>query len=399
MGTTLMQEISKVFTLSLASFRQRWRRSLSALVATVAVIAVFVSVMSIARGYQAVVKITEGSDNVMVLMNGANSEAVSTLNAEQANLIMQSPLVGVTAQGEPAASAELFTTFKLVPKEGGVPKSVSARGVTARAMDLRAVRLVEGRAVAPGKREVMIGRKLMADMVGVKVGDTLRLGSAEWTVVGSFAAGSGLTESEIWADLTTLQALKQQAGNVSLVYLRLAPGATVKALAKALAADPRVKPHVQSEQEYISAQSDSMGRFVELIGYSTTVLMALGAGFASLNSSHSSVILRSREFATLKALGFRDASILAAVVLESLTLSTLAGVATALACYLVFDGFTVSSILGSHNYSAVVFSFDVGAALMSQAVLLAAAIGLCGALYPAFTVLQLPIARALARPH
>jgi putative ABC transport system permease protein len=399
MRTTLMQEVVKVFALSLASFRVRWRRSLSALVATAAVIAVFVSVISIARGYQAVVKITEGSDNVMVLMNGANSESVSTLNAEQANLIMQSPLVGVTATGEAAASAELFTTFKIPPKDGGVAKSVSARGVTERAMDLHAVKVVEGRQVMPGKREVIIGRKLMGELGGVKVGDSMRLGSAEWTVVGTFAAGSGLTESEIWADLTTLQALKQQAGNVSVVYLRLAPGATVKTLSKALAADPRVKPNVQSEKDYISSQSDSMGKFVELIGYSTTILMALGAGFASLNSSHSAVMLRSREFATLKALGFRDASILAAVVLESLTLASLAGIATVIVCYAVFDGYTVSSILGSHNYSAVVFSFDVGAGLMAQAVLLAAAIGLGGALYPAFTVLQLPIARALARPH
>lgn len=399
MRHSLLQEIAVVGKLSWAGFRLRWRRSVSTMIATAGVIAVLVSVISIANGYHAVVKNTEGGDNVMVLMNGANSEAVSTLSAEQVNLVRTSPLVGALADGRPAASAELFTTFKIVTRDGAVPKTVSARGVTASAMDLHAVRIVAGRQVRPGMREVIVGRKLMGEIAGLRIGDTLRLGSANWTVVGSFAAGSGLTESELWADAATLQSLKQQAGSFSVVYLRLAPGASVKALSKALAADPRVNPKVMTEKDYISAQSDSMGRFVELIGYSTTLLMALGAGFASLNSSHETVMLRAREFATLKALGFGDRAILAAIVLESLLLASIAGIVTALACYAVFDGYTVSSILGSHNYSAVVFSFQVGPGLMLEAVLLAAAIGLCGALYPAFTVLNLPITRVLARPH
>lgn len=385
--------------LSLTSFRLRWRRSVSAMIATAGVIAVLVSVISIANGYHAVVKNTEGSDNVMVMMKGANSEALSTLSAEQVNLVRTSPLVGVAADGGDAASAELFTTFKIVPRPGATPKTVSARGVSARAMDLHAVRIVTGRQVRPGMREVIVGRTLMGEIAGLRLGDTLRLGSADWTVVGTFAAGSGLTESELWTDAGTLQSAKQQGGNFSVVYVRLAPGATVKAFAKALAADPRVNPTVKTEKDYIGEQSDSMGRFVELIGYSTTLLMALGAGFASLNSSHETVMLRAREFATLKVLGFGDRSIIAAVVLESLLLASVAGAVTALACYAVFDGFTVSSILGSHNYSAVVFSFRVSLALMLEAVLLAAAIGLCGALYPALTLLNLPIARTLSRPN
>lgn len=385
--------------LSLTGFRLRWRRSVSAMIATAGVIAVLVSVISIANGYQAVVRNTEGSDNVMVMMKGANSEALSTLSAEQVNLVRTSPLVGAAASGGEAASAELFTTFKIVPRPGATPKTVSARGVTARAMDLHAVRIVSGRQVQPGRREIIVGRSLMRELTGLRLGDTLRLGSAGWTVVGTFAAGSGLTESELWTDVATLQSAKQQAGKFSVVYLRLAPGVTAKTFARTLAADPRIDPTVMTEKDYISKQSDSMGDFVELIGYSTTLLMALGAGFASLNSSHETVMLRAREFATLKVLGFADGSIIAAVVLEALLLASVAGGVTVLACYALLDGFTVSSILGSHNYSAVVFSFQISAALMLEAVLLAAAIGLCGALYPAFTLLNLPIARILSRPN
>jgi len=396
MRISLTKEIGVVTQLSLAGLRQRWRRMVSALIATAGVVAVFVSVISIAQGYREVVSLAEDTGNVMVLMNGATSEIVSTLSAEQTSLIKQSAMVAHDASQAPVASAEVLTTYK-IPKRDGSTMSISVRGVEPAAHDLRKLRIAQGRDFVPGRHEAIIGRRLLEKMPSLRVGDQLHLGSAMWTVVGIFEAASGLTESELWTDAATLQSAKQQGNNYSVMYLRLADGVDIKAFEKKLADDPRINPQVVTENEYVTTQSNSMTRFVEIIGYFTTTLMALGAIFAALNTSNASVVQRSKEFATLKALGFRDHAILTAVLVESLLLAVAAGLVATLACYWVFDGYTVSTILGSHSYSAVVFSFKVAPLLMVQAIGIAAAIGVIGALYPSLTILTLPVTRALAR--
>lgn len=397
MRTTLFNEILTVGKLSALSFRKRWLRSLTTLVGTVGVVAVFVSVISIARGYQDVVKLAAGSDNVMVMMNGATSELISTLSSEQASLVRNSPSIARDAVGRPLVSAEAFTTVKL--ERGGPNNSASVvlRGVEAPGIGLRQLKIVEGRSFVPGRQEVIVGRQVLKQFVGLGVGNEVRLGSATWTVVGVFEAGNRLADSEVWTDAATMQTARRQGNNFASVYLRLKPGVTIKQFEAELGRDTRIHARVLTEEEYISEQSSSLSNFVEAIGYGTTLLMAFGAIFAALNTNHASVAQRSREFATLKALGFRDAGILAAVLAESLLLALAGGALAALVCYLVFDGYTTSTLLASHSYSAVVFAFQVSAGLMAQAIAIAAVIGVAGALLPSIAILRLPTTRALAQ--
>lgn len=397
MRIPLLQEFLIVSGLSWVSFRQRWRRSLTTLIGTIGVITVFVSVISIAQGYHDVVKITEGTDNVMVMMSGATSELISTISLEQVNLVKQSSLVEAGGGAQPMVSAEVFTTTKLENIGNGSARSISLRGVETSGFDLHKVKLVEGRNFVAGRNEVIIGQRVFRQIKGLKIGDSMRLGSANWTLTGVFAAGGGVLESELWCDAATLQQARQQGNSSSVLYLRLAPGVNVKSFENALAKDPRTNLNVRTETEYINSQSNSFTRFVETIGYTTTILMGIGAIFAALNTSHATVAQRTRELATLKALGFQDTSILAAVLFESAMLSMAGGLFAAILSWWIFDGFTVATILGSHNYSAVVFSFKVSGALIVSAIGIAACIGLCGALYPSINILNLPVAKALAR--
>jgi putative ABC transport system permease protein len=397
MRISLLKEILIVSGLGWASFRQRWRRSLTTLIGTIGVVTVFVSVISIAQGYHNVVKITEGTNNIMVMMSGASSELISTLSPDQANLIKQSALLEQNAAQQPMVSAEVFTTVKIDKLGTRKERSISMRGVEATGFDLHKVEIVAGHSFTPGRREVIIGRRVFNQINDLKIGDELRLGSANWTLVGVFEVGGGLLESELWTDAATLQQVRQQGNNTSVMYLRLAPDVDVKSFESKLAEDPRTNVNVGTETEYLSSQSSSFTKFVEAIGYATTILMGMGAIFAALNTSHATVAQRTRELATLKALGFQDISILAAVLLESTALSMAGGLLAALLSYWVFDGFTVATILGSHNYSAVVFSFNVSTPLMLSAIGVAACIGLIGALYPSITILHLPVAKALAR--
>lgn len=397
MRTRLSDEILTACKLSVLGFRQRWLRSLTTVVGTAGVVAVFVSVLSIARGYQDVVKLAAGSDNVMVMMNGATSELISTLSSEQASLVRNSPSIARDAAGLPLVSAEAFTTVKL--ERGGPNNSASVvlRGVEPAGIGLRQLRIVQGRSFVPGRQEVIVGRQVLKQFVGLRVGGEVRLGSSMWTVVGLFEAGNPLADSEVWTDAATMQTARRQGNHFAAVYLRLRPDVSIRQFEAELARDPRIRARVLAEQEYVSEQSHSLTTFVEAIGYGTTLLMAFGAIFAALNTNHAGVAQRSRELATLKALGFRDAGILAAVILESLVLALAGGLLAALACYWALNGYTTSTLLASHSYSAVVFAFQVSAGLLLQAVLIAVAIGVAGALWPAIAILHLPTTRALAQ--
>jgi putative ABC transport system permease protein len=122
--------------------------------------------------------------------------------------------------------------------------------------------------------------------------------------------------------------------------------------------------------------------------------MALGALFGALNTMYSAVAARTREIATLRALGFGASPVIFSVLIESLTLAFLAGAFGALAAYLAFNGFQASTV-NWQTFSQIVFSFKVTPQLLLNAILWALALGLLGGLFPAIRAARLPIAKAL----
>jgi len=121
--------------------------------------------------------------------------------------------------------------------------------------------------------------------------------------------------------------------------------------------------------------------------------MALGALAGALNTMYSSVSARAVEIATLRAIGFGGFPAFVGTLTESLVLATLGGVIGAVATYLVFDGFSASTLGAS--FTQVVFSFMLSPALIVQGVILALAVGLAGGLFPAIRAARMPIVAGL----
>ena len=65
---------------------------------------------------------------------------------------------------------------------------------------------------------------------------------------------------------------------------------------------------------------------VSTIGITIAVLMGLGAVFAALNTMYSAVSARTREIATLRALGFGAPPVVISVLAEALLLGLIGGV-------------------------------------------------------------------------
>jgi len=109
---------------------------------------------------------------------------------------------------------------------------------------------------------------------------------------------------------------------------------------------------------------------------------------------YASVSSRTREIATLRALGFGSFPVAVSTLIESLALSIIGGAIGALIVYLLFNGYSASTINFS-SFSQVVFDFAVTGELLAQGIIAAAIIGVIGGFFPAVRAARLPVANAL----
>lgn len=387
-------QVVAVTVFNLRTILQRKGAAIAAAVGIAGVVAVLVSVLSIAEGFRAAMTVAGPDDVAIVLRSGADSEMTSGLSREETRLIADAPGVARTADG-PLASPELFVIINLPKRSTGTDANVPLRGVgTAAAIVRGDLRIVEGRMFEPGRDEVIVGVGAARALAGLDVGNTFRVGQNTWTVVGTFAGGGGSAESELWTDSAVLQPAYHRGDSFQSVYVKLASPAAFQEFKDALTTNPQLKVKTLLLGEFLAEQSTMLTEFIQTIGYSVAALMALGALFGALNTMYSAVAARTREIATLRALGFGSSPIILSVMGEALLLALLGGGVGAMASYLAFDGFQASTI-NWQTFSQIAFAFAVTPKLLIAAVIWAAALGLLGGLFPAIRAARLPIASAL----
>ncbi len=269
------------------------------------------------------------------------------------------------------------------------------RGVEPAALKVRdKLRLVEGRMFNWGKNEVIVGIGAASAFAGLELGGKLHVGRRDWPIVGVFSAGGGTAESEIWTDATVLQGAYNRGNTYQSVYVKLMSPGSFQDFKDALTTDPRLTVKVLRQSEYYAEQSTAVSRLITSLGYLIATLMAVGAVFGALNTMYSSVSARTREIATLRALGFGSGAVVVSVMVESLVLALIGGALGAVLSYLTFNGLHTST-MNWNSFSQITFAFAVTPNLLVQGIVWAALIGLIGGLFPALRGARLPIAAAL----
>ena len=391
-----MNWLSQVWTLTLFNLRtipERKGAAIAAAVGIAGVVGVLVGVLSIAEGFRAAMRVTGPKDVVIVLRKSADTEMTSGITREEARLIADSPGVARGPEG-PLASAELFVMVNLPKRSTGKDANVPLRGVEGPGAAVRGdIRIVEGRMFEPGRNEVIVGAGAATAFAGLEVGRTIRVAQSDWQVVGVFTGGSGATESEIWTDAAVLQPAFKREGFQS-VYVKLESPEAFDTFRDALTTNPQLKVKAITQADFLAEQSTMLTMFIQTIGIGVAGLMALGALFGALNTMYSAIATRTREIATLRALGFGSSPIVLSVLFESLAIALLGGAVGATAAYLAFDGFQAST-MNFQSFTQVAFSFAVTPKLLIAAMIWAAAIGLIGGLFPALRAGRLPISTAL----
>jgi len=390
----VLRQILAVTWLNLRNLPQRIASSAVAVVGVAAVVLVFSAVLSMAKGFERTMVSAGSEDTAIVLRRGATSELNSGLSNEQMLIVSNAP--GVMKDGDaPIISAELYVVVDVKKKSSNTDANVPFRGVQASAFDVRkGVKISEGRMFEPGKNEIIVGLAAQREFVGLDVDSTIKFGQTEWTVVGSFDADGSVSESELWTDIIVLQGAYRRGNSYQSVRVRLESPASLKVLQDTLDLDPRIDVEVQNEHDYYAGQAEGLTRFIRIVGYPLTILMAIGALFGALNSMYSSVSVRGKEIATLRALGFGPGAVLLSTIVESTLLALVGGLIGGVLAFVVFNGFQVSTLNGP-SFSQVVFNFAVTGDLLIQGLQAALIIGVVGGFFPAVRAARLPVAAAL----
>ncbi len=389
--------IAQVFAVTRFSIRtipERLGSSASAAFGIAGVVAVMVGVLSISQGIMHMVRQSSSPENALVLRSGSSSELVSGLSGADTEVIAEAS--GIRDwQGRPAASPELFLIISLPKRSTGTDANVPLRGVKPEAFAVRdRLRIVEGRAFEWGLNELVVGRGAAEEFAGLAVGESIEVAGQQWPIVGLFEAGGGIAESELWADAALLQSAYRRGNSYQAVFTKLESAGSFADFKDQLTTDPRLNVRVVREAEFYSSQAAMLTTLITGIGTVIAVLMGLGAVFGALNTMYNAVSTRTREIATLRALGFKSGPVVISVLFESLVLALAGGLTGGALAYLAFDGFRAATINWS-SFSQIAFAFDVTPALMMQGVIYACLLGLVGGLFPALRAARMPISTAL----
>ncbi len=358
------------------------------------VVAVIVSVMSMAGGLRKVFTDTGRADRAIVVNEGATSEGVSTLTVEAVTTIENAPGIKRTAHGEALASAEVMVAASVPRRSNGTPASISVRGVAPAAALIRPeLKIVSGRMFRPGLHELIVGQAARRQFSGIEVGDHLRLRADQWTVVGVFSSAGDLHESELMTDAKTLMSAFERS-LFSAVTVQLSSADRFGSFESALTKDPTLSVEVTREPDYYARQSRSAATLMYRAAVLVGLLMTLGAVLAAFNTMYSVVRARTSEIATLRAIGFAGAGAALSVLGEAILLSILGGAAGALLAWALFNGNTLSTLGGFYD-NQIVFQVHIDLEILAAGVLLGCLVGLVGGLPPALRAARLPVVDAL----
>lgn len=390
----VIRQICAVVAMNMRNLPQRFASSLVIVVGSAGVVAVLVAVLAMTAGMSKTLQGTGRADRAIVLRNGSASESGSALTRSAARVVLDAPGIKRDIAGAPLASAEPLRLLKLFRRDDASEVTAVLRGLGPQALLVRPeMKIIEGRTFRPSVHELIVGRAAKAQYRGLQIGSRISTRTATWLVVGTFTTNGDAHESELMADADTVMSSDNGSTYGSITVLLDDPG-SLRTLRDSLTSNPALHVDVTRERDYFSRQSNTVSRLLRVLVYVVGSIMGLGAIFGALNTMYSAVSARAIEIATLRAIGFGSAPIVASVMIEALLLAAAGGILGAYGAWLFFNGHTVSTTQGS-AYAQLIFDISVTLRLAVIGVGVSSVIGFIGGLFPALRAARLPIATAL----
>jgi ABC-type antimicrobial peptide transport system permease subunit len=378
------------------SVRNLWTRRLTTALTAggmALVVFVFAAVLMLDAGLRSALVATGQADNILVTRRASGTEIQSGIERNQAAIVETQPEIAIGPGGARLVSKETVVLIAQPKRDTGVATNITVRGLGEEGPRLRPqVRIKAGRMFRRGTTEIVVGASIAERFDGTGIGERLRFGGREWTVVGVFdGAGSGF-DSEVWGDgEQMMQSFRRNA--YSTVVARLADPASFDALKARLEADPRLTLDVKRERRFYEEQSEVLSNFIRILGLTLSVIFSVGAMIGAMITMYASVANRTSEIGSLRALGFRRGAILVAFLAEALALAVL-GWAVGLAAAMLMTLVRIST-MNWQSFAELAFSFTLTPSIVAQSFAFALAMGLAGGVLPALRAARLKIVDAL----
>jgi putative ABC transport system permease protein len=355
-------------------------------------VAILVASLALVNGLRTVFKNTANPLQLLVLRKGGDSELSSIVSTEAFATLRLQEGIAVGQRGEPLASQELVNVTNLPSVDNPKGMNVTVRGLSTTGIEMRKVRLIDGRWFQPGQREIEVGKAVAKRYPSARIGNRIRFGKGAWEIVGVMDGGQSAINSEIWGDFNQVSGDYNRQDSPSSVLLRATDAVTLDALKHSIEDDRLLGAQAIKEEDYYQSQTSS-GAPLEFLGLFVVVIMAIGGGFAAMNTMYAAVALRAKEIGTLRTLGFSETSILASFLIESILLSVLAGI---LGCLLALPLNWVTTGVGNFSsFSEIAFQFHTGTAVMFSGLTFAIVLGALGGFLPARAAARKEILSAL----
>jgi putative ABC transport system permease protein len=379
---------------NLRSVKSRWTSAIVAVLGIAGTVGVFVAMLALARGFRATLVSSGSYDNAIVMRAGATSEMMSGINLDAVKVLQDEPGVA-RVNGEPLLTSEVVVVAPFPLRSTGTDANVQVRGVSPNVLTVRRnVRIIQGRMFRPGLSELIVGHNATNSYSGLTLGNKVRFGGGEWTVVGVFDAGGSAFDSEVWCDARVLDDVYKRPNNIfQSATVHLSSPDAFQEFKDAVTKDPRLNVDVSREVDYYAKQSQTMTRLITVLGGLVAAVMAIGAIFGALNTMYSAVAERSREIAVMRALGFGAIAVVFSFLVEALLISFVGG---ALGCLAVLplNGYTTGA-LNWQTFSHLAFAFKITPGLLTGGIIFALAMGVVGGLLPAIHAALRPVAATL----
>ena len=378
------------------SFRNLWTRRLTTVLTAsgmALVVFVFAAILMLAEGLRKTLVETGSYDNVIVIRKGSNSEVQSGVSRYQASIIETQPEAAIGANGQPLVAKEMVVLITLPKRATNSPSNVVIRGMGSSSLTLRPqVKLVAGRMPKAGSSEIVAGRSIAERFKGGGIGESLRFGMRDWTVVGIFDAGNTGFSSEIWGDSDQLMQTFRRPAYSSVIF-KLRDPAEFETVKKRIENDPRLTLEAKRENQYYVDQSRMMAKFLRILGMSLTIIFSLGAIIGAMITMYSAVATRTGEIGTMRALGFKKTSVLGAFMIEALFLGLIGGcVGLFLASFLQL--LTIST-MNFQTFSELAFSFALTSDIVWKGLGFSLVMGFIGGVLPAVRASRMNIVESL----
>ncbi|MDA8407932.1 MAG: FtsX-like permease family protein [Deltaproteobacteria bacterium] len=378
------------------SSRNLWNRKFTTILTAggmALVTFVFSAVMMLAAGLEKTLVDTGSPENVIILRGAAETEVSSSIERDQADIIVAQPEVEHDSVGDPLAAKETLLLVTLPKRMTEIPTNVIVRGMGRHSMELRPqVKLVAGRSPRPGSNEVIAGKNIAESIKNSDLGNKLNLAMIGWNVVGIFDAGSAAFNSEVWADADQIMAAFRR-NSFSAMVMKVPGKEKFIKLKKRLETDPRLSVQVKREIAFYKEQSEMMSKFIKLLGFAMTLFFSVGAILGAMVTMYAAVANRTREIGTLRAIGFGRQNIMLAFLSESIFLGFLGGLVGTLSSS-ALQLLTIST-LNWETFSEIAFSFRLTPSIALKSMGFALIMGLVGGMSPAWRAASLKIVDSL----